>query len=267
MTVELEVATRTAMGSGDNPLLLFVHGGCFGQWCWEEHFLNFFTDSGFDCAAVSLRGHGASGTDRPLWRLSLQDYVDDVHRTATSFNRRPVLIGHSLGGTIVQQMARSLPTPAMVLLASNPPSGTRSTVLRTVRRHPIAAARAAITGQQLHLFGTPALARQLFFSPHTPEPIITRTVTRLQNESALAVAQSLAPLRRTPSAADAPVLVVGAEHDAMVSVDDVRATADFYKTQPHVISGSGHCIMLDTQWKQAASLIATWLQSLDYGKI
>ena len=24
-TVELEVVTRTAMGSGDNPLLLFVH--------------------------------------------------------------------------------------------------------------------------------------------------------------------------------------------------------------------------------------------------
>ncbi len=154
----------------------------------------------------------------------------------------------------------------MVLLASNPPSGTRSTALRTVRRHPIAAARAAITGQQLHLFGTPALARQLFFSPHTPEPIITRTVTRLQNESALAVAQSLAPLRLTPSAADALVLVVGAEHDAMVSIDDVRATADFYNTQLHVISGSGHCIMLDTQWKQAASLIATWLQSLDYRK-
>ncbi len=99
------------MGSGDNPLLLFVHGGCFGQWCWEEHFLNFFTDSGFDCAAVSLRGHGASGTDRPLWRLSFQDYVDDVHRTATSFDRRPVLIGHSLGGTIVQQMARPCRRP------------------------------------------------------------------------------------------------------------------------------------------------------------
>ena len=195
----------------------------------------------------------------PLRRLSLADYADDVRRTATTLHRRPVLIGHSLGGTIVQLVARTLPVPAMVLLASNPPSGTRSTALRTVRRHPVAAARAAITGQQLHLFGTPALTRQLFFTPDTPEPIITRTVARLQNESALAVAQSLAPLRPMPPTIDAPVLVIGAEHDAMISPADVRATADVYDTGPHVIPGSGHCIMLDTQWEQAASLIATWL--------
>lgn len=267
MSIELAVATRTAIGSTDGPPLLFVHGGCLGQWCWEEHFLDFFAAAGFDCAAVSLRAHGTSDTDRPLWQLSLKDYADDVLRTATTFRRRPALIGHSLGGTIVQQVARSLTVPAMVLLASNPPSGTRLTAFRTVRRHPVAAARAAITGQQLHLFGAPALARALFFTPDTPEPIIARTVARLQNESALAVAQSLAPLQQASSPTNAPVLVVGAEHDAMVGMKDVRATADFYNTRPHFISGSGHCIMLDTHWEQAASLIVTWLQRLDLSHI
>lgn len=265
MSVELDVLTRTAISPTDRPPLLFVHGGCLGQWCWQEHFLDFLAAAGFDCAAVSLRGHGASDTDRPLWRLGLADYADDVRRTATTFRRWPVLIGHSLGGTIVQQVARTLPVPAMVLLASNSPSGTRSIALRTVRRHPVAAARAAITGQQLHLFGTPTLTRKLFFTPHTPEPIITRTVARLQNESALAVAQSLVPLRQAPPAIDAPVLVIDAEHDAMISPDDVQATASFYNTRPHVISGSGHCVMLDTPWEQAASLIATWLQNLNPG--
>ncbi len=111
------------------------------------------------------------------------------------------------------------------------------------------------------------MARQLFFTADTPELTITRTVARLQNESALAVAQSRAPIRHKPSPTDAPVLVVGAEHDAMVSIDDVRATADFYNTRSNVIPGSGHCIMLDTYWEQAASLIASWLQSLDLNHI
>lgn len=262
MSVELEVVTRTAIGSTDRPPLLFVHGGCLGSWCWEEHFLDYFAAAGFDCAAVSLRAHGTSHTDRPLWRLSLEDYADDVRRTATTLYRRPVLIGHSLGGTIIQQVAQSLTVPAMVLLASNPPSGTRLTALRTVRRHPVAVAHAALTSQQLHLFGTPTRTRELFFTPQTPQAVVTRTAARLQNESALAVAQSLVPPGHTSPSIGAPVLVVGAECDAMVRPAEVEATALFYNTRPHLIPGSGHCIMLDTQWDQAASLVATWLQDL-----
>lgn len=42
--------------SEKRPPLVFVHGSYHAAWCWAEHWLPFFADSGFDCYAVSLLG-------------------------------------------------------------------------------------------------------------------------------------------------------------------------------------------------------------------
>ena len=50
----------TAGKPSDRPPLLFVHGSFCGAWIWAEHFLPFFAEAGWECCAVSLRGHGGS---------------------------------------------------------------------------------------------------------------------------------------------------------------------------------------------------------------
>ncbi|RWW22215.1 hypothetical protein GW17_00013598, partial [Ensete ventricosum] len=39
-----------------NPPLVFIHGSFHAAWCWVEHWLPFFSDSGYDCHALSLLG-------------------------------------------------------------------------------------------------------------------------------------------------------------------------------------------------------------------
>ena len=39
-----------------NPPLVFIHGSFHAAWCWVEHWLPFFSDSGYDCYALSLLG-------------------------------------------------------------------------------------------------------------------------------------------------------------------------------------------------------------------
>lgn len=39
-----------------NPPLVFVHGSYHAAWCWAEHWLPFFSSSGFDAYALSLLG-------------------------------------------------------------------------------------------------------------------------------------------------------------------------------------------------------------------
>lgn len=39
-----------------NPALVFVHGSYHAAWCWAEHWLPFFSASGYDCYALSLLG-------------------------------------------------------------------------------------------------------------------------------------------------------------------------------------------------------------------
>ena len=58
--------------------LLFLHGAFSGAWCWKENYLDYFASQGFECLALSLRGHGESKSHMPLDRLSLRDYQENI---------------------------------------------------------------------------------------------------------------------------------------------------------------------------------------------
>ena len=60
--------------------ILFVHGAFAGAWMWREVFMPFFSRRGRRCAAVSLRGHGASEGRAGLRAARLSDYRDDLQR-------------------------------------------------------------------------------------------------------------------------------------------------------------------------------------------
>lgn len=132
----LDVIDKGSCDQAHPAPLLFVHGSWHGAWCWDEHFLNFFADKGYRAVAVSLRGHGNSPTSKPLRACSIADYVDDVASVADSLPARPVVIGHSMGGGVVQKYLESHQAPAGVLLASFPPQGIAATYLKFARRHP-----------------------------------------------------------------------------------------------------------------------------------
>ena len=56
-----------------------------------------------------------------------------------------------------------------------------------------------------------------------------------------------------------PVLVLGAEHDAIFSSSEVRATARAYGTEAVIFDGMGHDMMLESGWAGPAEVIAGWL--------
>src|ERR1700761_8827579 len=112
----LEVIDKGSVSEIHPIPLLFVHGAWHAAWCWDEHFLSFFADRNYRALAVSLRGHGNSPTTR-LRTCSVADYVEDVNVVADSLPSRPVVIGHSLGGLVVQKYLESHDAPAGVLMA------------------------------------------------------------------------------------------------------------------------------------------------------
>ena len=113
----LEVIDKGSSTESHRVPLLFVHGACGTAWCWDEHFLDFFADKGYRAVALSLRGHGASSLSKRLNSCSIADYVDDVHAVVGKLGSPPVLIGHSVGGFIVQKYLELHDARAGVLLA------------------------------------------------------------------------------------------------------------------------------------------------------
>jgi pimeloyl-ACP methyl ester carboxylesterase len=258
----LEVIDKGSCSESHPVPVLFVHGAWHAAWCWDEHFLDFFEDKGYRALAVSLRGHGNSPTPKPLRACSLAEYVDDVASVADSLPTRPVVIGHSMGGGIVQKYLESHEAPAGVLLASVPPRGIRGAMLRFARRHPWLTVKSALTGDTMATVGTPPRAREYMFSPRTPESLVVDCVGRFQQESRRAIYLDMMfrNLPR-PEIVTAPVLVLGAECDGTFSTEEVRATARAYHTEAEMFPNMGHDMMLEPGWAVVAERIHAWLES------
>jgi len=256
----LEVIDKGSSEGG--PPLLFVHGAWHGAWCWDDHFLDFFADNGFRAVALSLRGHGKSSTDKRMNRCSIADYVDDVRSVAETLPVPPVVIGHSMGGFVVQKYLESNTAPAGVLLASVPARGDNKALMRFTKRHPWLSLKGLVTANTAVSLSTPALAREYLFAPTTPEELVTRCRDRIQQESQRAIYLDCAFLDLPKAERVAtPLLVIGAEHDGFFTVDEIHSTAKAYGTEAEIFSGMGHNMMLEPGWRDVAERMADWLDT------
>ncbi len=191
----------------------------------------------------------------------MHHYVDDVQRAATRFAEPPVLVGHSLGGLAVQKYLERHHAPGAVLLATLPPQGTIGAVARLAVRHPLVFLQANLLLRLKPFTSTPALIRELFFTPDTPQEVVDRCAARLQDESYPAFIDTMVVLPR-PRRLQVPVLVMGAERDGIITVGEVRRTARAYRTRAEIVPGMGHDMMLDRGWQQVAERIDAWIRKL-----
>jgi pimeloyl-ACP methyl ester carboxylesterase len=239
--------------------VLLIHGGWHGPWCWDA-FADRLTERGHEVRAVQLRGH--DGRPGRLWHR-IHHYVEDVERAAAEFDRPPIPVGHSMGGLLAQKYLERNPAPAAVLMASVPSGGVLAPVARLAARNPLAFSKANLLLRLGPLVSTPTRVRELFFSPDTPQAVVDECRARVRDESYLALLDMLLFLARArPQRIDAPVLVLGAEHDGFWSVGEVRRTAQAYRTEAEIFPGMGHNMMLDQGWEEVADRIDAWLRAL-----
>src|SRR5574341_879753 len=257
--MNLEVISRQPASSPRPTPLLFVHGAWHGAWCWAEHFLDYFARHGYTTHALSLRGHGASpGGDGLRW-TGLSDYVADVAQVASQLPATPVVIGHSMGGAVVQKYLETHLAPAAVLLASVPPAGVLATTLRIARRHPLEFAKTNLLLSLYPLVGTPELAREAFFSPSLPDDKLRGYFAQLQDESYRAFLDMMVFSLPKPKRVTAPLLVIGGANDMIFYPYEIEATAKAYRTQAAIFPDMTHDLMLGTGWQPVADRIIAWL--------
>ncbi len=256
--MQLEVIARRSAASSGRPPLLFVHGAWHAAWCWDVNFLPFFAEAGYDAYALSLRGHGRSeGRDRLRW-ARIGDYVADVRQVAESIGPSPIVIGHSMGGLVVQKYLEVAPAPAAALLAPVPIGGALGATLRTLRRHPILFLKANLTMSLFPIVSSPALAEEAFFSATLPRATLSEYASRLQDESYLGYLDMVAFALPRPKSVQTPVAVFGAENDTIFSVSEIRATARAYGTEARIFPGMAHDMMLESDWRTVAESLLGW---------
>ena len=260
--MKLEIITHKPQGASHSTPILFVHGAWHGAWCWEEYFLPYFAEKGYTSHALSLRGHG--GSDRPAHfrRLRITDYVADVAQVVNQFPKKPVLVGHSMGGLVVQKYLEEHKVPAAVLLASVPVKGVFRTTLRMAKRHPLAFLKANLTWSLYPIIGTPELTREAFFSKDILAEKLDRYFNLLQDESYLAFLDMMLFKLPKPEKVSTALLILGAADDAIFLPDEMEATAAAYNQKPEIFKGMAHDMMLENKWQMVADRIMEWLAEL-----
>jgi alpha-beta hydrolase superfamily lysophospholipase len=257
----LELLSRFPAQRSSRAPLLFVHGAWHGAWCWEKHFLPYFARRGRAAHALSLRAHG--NNDRQGLRFKrIDDYVADVAHVAAHFDRVPVLIGHAMGGLVVQRYLEGVSAPAAILLASVPPRGVLGATLRLAARHPLLCLAANATWDLYPLIRTPELAREIFLGEKAEIDEATRLWKRMQGESYLAFVDMLVlrrPRPRTVRRGGTPFLVLGGTADTVFTEAEVRRTAEAYGVEAEMFPGMAHDMMLDPGWRAVADRILAWL--------
>jgi pimeloyl-ACP methyl ester carboxylesterase len=258
--MNLEVVSHRPREQARATPLVFIHGAYAGAWIWEPYFLPFFAANGYEAHAVSVRGHGGSD-ELMTWRL--RDYVADVEQVMATLPEPPVLIGHSMGGVVVQHvMHRHRKTlPGAVLMASGPPHGLIGSLWN------MAVERPELLWQimQMEMFGPmnadQSWVRQALFSEHTPEAVACRYIPQLGRESWM-VCWDLLGLDLPPStrSLDLPVLVLGTERDPFIYRGALEQTARTYGTVAEVFPRMAHAMMIDYDWEKAALRVLQWLE-------
>jgi hypothetical protein len=258
----LEVLHEAPQTTPSKGSLLLIHGACMGAWAWKDNFLPWFAAHGYDTYAISLRNHAGSEKQGKLRFKSIYEYVDDLRQAIKPLEGPVYLLGHSMGGFLVQHYFSGQVDPKVkkgVLLCASPAQGNFSVLLRLLQLVPLPFLKANLLLSWTPVFKSPANARKVMFSPDYPEEKVLEVVKQMQDESFLAFLEMTALNLPNYKKIDRPLMVIGGESDVLISAKSTRKLAALLGVEPLMVPGGSHNIMLETGWDKLAARIDGFL--------
>lgn len=258
---KLHTLHRPPKRHNGHPPLVFVHGGYVHSGCWNLNFLPHFSRLGYHCHALDLSGHGASGGRDELHGFDIDHYAGDVAQVVAALPAPPVLVGHSMGATVVQRYLEKGRAAGVVMMAPVPTTGLAGCGLQLTLKQPdflVEAAR-AVSGRYTEK--TARVMREVYFSPDVTAEEFAAFKPLVQDESTTAITEMMALAWRIPPRRPRiPALVIGGEMDALFPPSLLHFTASGWNAETCVIPRGGHMLMMEPHWNAVADRIDGWLE-------
>jgi pimeloyl-ACP methyl ester carboxylesterase len=242
-----------------------VHGAFCGGWIFDQ-FRRPFEAAGHEVLALDLPGHEPGARPGAVTGLSMSDYARAVVQACAAFDEPPILVGHSLGGLVVQLAAAKLRPAALVLLAPSAPWGVTGVTLEE--------AVSAVSLYALGPYWTMAIdpdypsARHYSFD-RLPSAERRAAFARMTPESGRALWETLNwwldPFATTLVSAPsirAPVLAIAGGRDAVHPPVTVRQTATRLGGEVRVFDEMSHWLPGEPGWEAVAAAALDWLGDL-----
>jgi non-heme chloroperoxidase len=247
--------------------IVMIHGANEGGWCFDR-FKAVFEELDWTCHAPDLIGHGlnADKTGTALIGVGMADYRAELETFLKTVGPQPVLLGHSMGAVLAQQLAARGLARAVILVSPAPRAGILPQsdgekelgqdlmglggFWKTVINPDFDLARV------LTLNCIPAAEQRAVFDRFGPESgraffelffwMFDRTRATVVDTAAVSC----------------PVLCLSGTEDKLVSLATARATAAGYPVATFwELEGHGHMLVLEPGAEDIARRIAAWIPS------
>ena len=250
----------------DNKHVVLIHGA----WSRGEQLAPAraaFEERGYTAHTPTLRYHDLPSREGAMRvaSLSLSDYTDDLVAFVNSLDSPPLLIGHSMGGLVVQLVAARTRQAGVVAACPGPAAGTLGGTRTSLRMSLPHVLRARSWTKP---WRPPTFEQFRRWIANTQTEDIAREIyDGLVGESGRYLWELLLAVPRLSkatvvdfAAVTGPVLVMGAEFDRIVPASVVRRTAARYQHGTSVqIPRSDHMVFSGTALPVTMSYIDEWM--------
>ena len=258
-----------------NPIV-FVHGLWLHGESWNK-WIEFFRANGYEAVAASWPGDAntTEATRRngdAVAGFGVSEISDHIAGQLKAFKQKPILIGHSFGGLLVQNLLGRDLAAAAIAIDPAPIKGVPELPLSTLKSsfpilgNPLNFKRAvSLTEPQFRFGFTNAVpeqeARELFAKyamPAPGRPLFQAATATFNPNSATRV--------NVGNASRGPLLLISGAEDNTVPPVLVRSTLKAYRKSPALTElkefpGRGHSLTIDSGWRELAEYSLTWLKA------
>jgi pimeloyl-ACP methyl ester carboxylesterase len=256
--------------------VVFVHGLWLHAESWKN-WIEFFREHGYESSAASWPGDSETteATRRKpdaVAGYGVSEIADHLARQIETLRQKPILIGHSFGGLLVQNLLGRDLAEAAVAIDPAPIKGVPELPLSALKSlfpvlgNPFNFNRAiSLTEPQFRFGFTNAVpeqeARELYAKyamPAPARPLFQAATATFNPNSATSV--NLANTKRGPL-----LLISGAEDHTVPPVLVRSALKAYHKssavTEFKEFARRGHSLTIDSGWRELADYILGWLNA------
>jgi pimeloyl-ACP methyl ester carboxylesterase len=256
--------------------VVFIHGLWLHGESWTN-WIEFFRANGYDASAASWPGdaENTEATRRNPAALAgrgVTEIANHIARQLTAFKQQPILIGHSFGGLLAQNLLGRNLAAAAIAIDPAPIKGVPELPLSVLKStlpvlgNPFNIKRAvSLTAQQFRFGFTNAVpeqeARELYAKYAMPAP------GRPLFQAATATFNPNSETRvNVDNGTRGPLLLVSGADDNTVPPVLVKSTLKAYSKSAAVtefkeFAGRGHSLVIDNGWKELAEFCLAWLKN------
>jgi len=248
--------------------IVMIHGMSCSSWCWDS-FTSYFEDKGYKCYTPILRHHEVNPLGKPpleLGTTGIRDYIKDLEKFILTLDEKPILMGHSMGGLLVQiLLAKGLGIKG-VLLAPAPPRGINALSWSALKYFPLFFKTWPFWKKPFRISFKLAVYAFLQRTPGADHKKIYKRLVyesgRAASEISLWMFDQKKSSKVDESKIDLPMLIISGSLDRILPAPVVKKIYRKYHRNAEYkeFKNNTHWLIAEQGWEEVAGYIATWIE-------